>query len=189
MICRRCWFVYVFLLWKTEFYIHLTNPANIHKCGQGCGETARVLTHWGRVTHICVSKLTIIGSDNGLSPGRRQAIIRTNAGMLLIGTLGTNFSEIWIEIHAFSFKKMHLKMSSGKWRPFCLSLNVLRGIPMTGAFSEVWGVTSETMSTMTENANRMDIPSESFSPESMGTRNVNVESRASTIDGITIVKR
>ena len=35
------------------------------------------LTHWGRVKHICVSKLTIIGSDNGLSPGRRQAIIRT----------------------------------------------------------------------------------------------------------------
>ena len=34
-----------------------------------------ILTHWGRVTHICVSKLTIIGSDNGLSPGRRQAII------------------------------------------------------------------------------------------------------------------
>ena len=33
-----------------------------------------VLTHWGRVTHICVSKLTIIGSDNGLSPGGRQAI-------------------------------------------------------------------------------------------------------------------
>ena len=52
------------------------------------------LTHWGRVTHICVSKLTIIGSDNGLSPGRRQAIIWTNAGILLIRTLGTNFSEI-----------------------------------------------------------------------------------------------
>ena len=33
------------------------------------------LSHWGRVTHICVSKLTIIGSDNGLLPGRRQAII------------------------------------------------------------------------------------------------------------------
>ena len=49
------------------------------------------LTHWGRVTHICVSKLTIIGSDNGLSPGRRQAIIWTNAGILLIGPLGTNF--------------------------------------------------------------------------------------------------
>ena len=56
------------------------------------------LTHWGRVTHICVNKLTIIGSDNGLSPGRRQAIIWTNAGLLLIGPLGTNFSEILIEI-------------------------------------------------------------------------------------------
>ena len=44
-----------------------------------------VLTHWGRVTHICVDKLTIIGSDNGLSPGRRQAIIWTSAGILLIG--------------------------------------------------------------------------------------------------------
>ena len=60
-----------------------------------------VLTHWGRVTHICVSKITIIGSDNGLSPRRRQAIIRTNAGILLIGPLGTNFSEISSEIHAF----------------------------------------------------------------------------------------
>ena len=43
------------------------------------------LTHWGRATHICVSELTIIGSDNGLSPERRQAIIWTNAGILLIG--------------------------------------------------------------------------------------------------------
>ena len=83
------------------------------------------LTHWGRVTHTCVTKLNIIGSDNGLSPSRRQAIIRTNAGILLIGTLGTNFSEILSEIHTFSFKKMHLKMSSAKWRPFCLGLSVL----------------------------------------------------------------
>ena len=91
------------------------------------------LTHWGRVTHICVSKLTIIGLDNGLSPGRRQAIIWTNVGILLIRPLGTNFSEILIEIHTFSFKKIHLKMSSGKWRPSCLGLNVLKylqcGIP------------------------------------------------------------
>ena len=84
-----------------------------------------VLTHWGRVTHICVSNLTTIGSDNGLSPGRCQAIIWTNAGILLIGPLGTNFNEILIEIHIFSFKKIHFKMSSGKWRPFCLGLNVL----------------------------------------------------------------
>ena len=84
-----------------------------------------VLTHWGRVKHICVSKLIIIGSDNGLSPGRCQAIIWTNAGILLIGHLGTNFSEILIEICTFSFKEMYLKMSSGKWRPSCLGLNVL----------------------------------------------------------------
>ena len=76
------------------------------------------LTHWGRAPHICVSKLTTIGSDNGLSPGRRQAIIWTIAGILLIGPLGTNLSEISIGIQLFSFKKMHLKMSSAKWRPF-----------------------------------------------------------------------
>ena len=83
------------------------------------------LTHWGRMAHICVVELTIIGSHNGLSPGRRQAIIWTNTGILSIRPLGTNFSEILIEIYTFSFKKIHLKMSSGKYRPFCLGLNVL----------------------------------------------------------------
>ena len=63
------------------------------------------LTHWGRVTQLCVVKLTIIDSDNGLSPGRRQAIIWTNAGILLIGPLGTNFIEILIGIQTFSLKK------------------------------------------------------------------------------------
>ena len=83
------------------------------------------LNHWGRMTHICINNQTSIGSDNGLSPGRRQAIFCTNAGILLIGPLGTNFSEISIKIHILSFKKMHLKTPSGKWRPFCLGLNVL----------------------------------------------------------------
>ena len=73
-------------------------------------EVMVILTHWGRVMHICVDKLTIIGSDNGLSPSRRQAIIWANAGILLMEPLGTNFSENLIEIHTFSFKKMHLKM-------------------------------------------------------------------------------
>ena len=81
------------------------------------------------MTHICVSKLTIIGSDNGLAPDRRQAIIWTNAGLLLIGPLGTNFSEILIEILTFSFKKMRLKVSSAKRRPFCLGLNVITERP------------------------------------------------------------
>ena len=77
-----------------------------------------VLTHWGRVTHICV-------------PERRQAIIWTNAGILLIGNLGTNFSKILIKTDTFSFNKIHLKLSSAKWQPFCLSLNVLTHLPWT----------------------------------------------------------
>ena len=56
------------------------------------------LTHWGWVTHICIGKLSIIGLDNGLSPGRRQAIIWTNAGISLIGALRTNFYEVLLEI-------------------------------------------------------------------------------------------
>ena len=89
-------------------------------------ELRNCLTHWGRMMHICVGNLTIIVSDNGLSPYRRQAIIWTNAGILLIGP----FSEIFIRIQTFSFKKMHLKMLSAKWRPFRLSLNVLRLMPL-----------------------------------------------------------
>ena len=86
------------------------------------------------MTHICVDNLTITGSDNGLWPWRRQVIIWTDAGILLIGPLGTNFSEILIGIQTFSFKKMYFKMSSAKWRSFCLSLNVLtiNGIWVTG---------------------------------------------------------
>ena len=74
------------------------------------------LTHWGRVTHLCVSKLTSIASDNGLSPGRRQAIIWTNAEILLIGPLGTNFNEILIEIHRvhYDVTVMLLSTSPGK---------------------------------------------------------------------------
>ena len=87
------------------------------------------LTHWGRVTHICVGNLTIIGSDNGLLPGRPQAIIWTSATILLIGPLGTNFGEILIGIQTFSFKEMHLKLSSAKGCLFGLSLN-----GFTGAF-------------------------------------------------------
>ena len=61
-----------------------------------------ILIHWGRMTHIFVNKLTIISSDNNLSPEQHQAIIWTNSGILLIGT------------------------SSAKLRPFCIGLDVLR---------------------------------------------------------------
>ena len=102
-----------------------------------------LLTHCGRVKHICIGKLTIIGSDNSLSPGRRQAIIWTNAGLLLIGPLGTNFSEILMAVGTFSFKKMHLKILSAKWRPFCLSLsftlpNIIWALPPLSR--DVWFV-------------------------------------------------
>ena len=84
------------------------------------------LTHWVPVMNICISKLTIIESDNDLSLGQCQAIIWTNAGILLIPILGTHFGEIFSKVHTFSFKKMHLKLLSVKWHPFCLCFNVLK---------------------------------------------------------------
>ena len=85
----------------------------------------------------------IIGLDNGLSPVRRQAIIWTNTGILLIGRLGTNFNEILIGIPTFSFKKLHLKTSSAKWRLFCFGFNELmqRTLPLVNVGTEsaiVW---------------------------------------------------
>ena len=77
------------------------------------------------MTHISVSKITNIGSDNGLSPERHHAIIWANAGILLIGPLGTNFNEILIEIQTFLLKKIRLKMPSAKCGSFHLELNVL----------------------------------------------------------------
>ena len=99
------------------------------------------ITHWGRVTHICVGNLTIIGSDNALSPDRRQAIIWSSAGILLIRPLGTNFSEILIGIQTFSFTKMHSKMSSGKWRPFCPGLNVITWSHKKESRLRAWNIT------------------------------------------------
>ena len=102
-----------------------------------------------QVTHICVGKLTILGSDNGLSPGRRQAIIGTNIRILLIWPLRTNFSDILIGIQTLSFRKIHLKMSSVKWRPFRLCLNALksqvccwRGCSLRPLLREIIWVTS-----------------------------------------------
>ena len=116
-----------FISLRTTIETRLTDSGFLSHVAFTCsGEKPyQPLTHWGRVTHICVSELPFIGSDNGLSPGRRQAIIWTNDGILLIGSLGTNFSQILIKMYTFSFKKMHRKMSCGKWRPSCLGLNVL----------------------------------------------------------------
>ena len=88
-------------------------------------EGFRLSTHRGRVTHTCIDKLAIIGSDHSLWPSQCQAIIWTNAGILLIRTTWTNFSEILGVNQTFSFKKMQVKMSSAKGRQFCLGFNVL----------------------------------------------------------------
>ena len=112
-------------------------------------------THWGRVTHICVSKLTIIGSDNVLSPEGQQAIIWTNAGILLIWPLGTNLSEISIEIQTFLLKKIRLKMFSAKCCLFRLGLNVLTPHEMMGG--QLWGAIWKPMLPKWNINNRPDI--------------------------------
>ena len=81
--------------------------------------------------HMCIDNVTIIGSDKGLAPTRQQAIIWTNAGILLIGTSGTNFNEIFSEILTFPFKKIDLNVSSVKWQPFCFCLGVLIKMPVS----------------------------------------------------------
>ena len=96
---------------------------NYFKCRRRCIDITG-LTHWGRMTHICLGKLTITGSDNGLSPGRCQATIWTKAAILSIRPLGTNFCALLIEIQTFPFKKMRSKVSSAKWWQFCLGLNI-----------------------------------------------------------------
>ena len=71
------------------------------------------LTRWGRVTHICINKLT--------KPGQCQPIIRTSVGIFLIGPFGTNFREILIEIYTLSFKKIHWKMVPILSGPQCVN--------------------------------------------------------------------
>ena len=114
------------LVHKYEYYYFGT-----HEYEHSTSTRNSVLEYWEYEYQVPVpqpwcrqSNVTIIGSD-GLLPGPHQAIIWTNAGILLTWPLGTNFSEIIIKIHTFSFKKIHLNVSSAKWRPFCLGLSVL----------------------------------------------------------------
>ena len=88
-----------------------------------------LLTHWGRVTHIYVIKLTSIVSDYGLSPGWRQAIIWNNAGILFIWTLGTNFSQwnlirnSYIVIQENAFENVVWKMATILSRTQCVNIS------------------------------------------------------------------
>ena len=98
----------IFFAWNTWCLLHL------------------VLTHGGQASHICVSKLTIICSDIGLVPARRQAIIWVNAGILLIWPLGTKFSNITIETYIYSvqenaFENVVCKMAVISSQPQCVN--------------------------------------------------------------------
>ena len=128
-----------FLFWKLLYSLKFVQRHPINNKPALVQVMACYLTQWGRVTHICASKL--IGSDNGLSLGRRQAIIWTSAGMLLIRHRGKKLQWNLIEIHPLSLQKIHLKMSSVKWRPFCLGLNVLTSDRMECIQSQPLGLT------------------------------------------------
>ena len=120
IFCRRYYHDYHFVIDSAK-NVSINNVMSHY---HHCHGPHWYLTRWGRMTHVGVSKLNIADSDNGLSPDRRQAIILTNAGILLIWRLGINFSEMFIKIHTFLFEKMHLKMTSAKWRPIYLGLSV-----------------------------------------------------------------
>ena len=85
----------------------------------------RDLTHWGRVTRICVINLSPHWFRKWLLAWLAPSHYLNQCWNIVNSKLRTNFYEILSKIHMFSFEKMHLKMSSGKLWPFCLDLNVL----------------------------------------------------------------
>ena len=124
-----------FTLWWQEWSVsRWTKPISLKSLSYRWAHThtfnaTHSLTHSGRVTHICVRKLTITGSDNGLSPGRRQAIIWTNAGILLIRPLGTNFSDFFsqnsnIFIQENAFESVVCEKAAILSRPQCIKKKV-----------------------------------------------------------------
>ena len=116
------WFIGC-LLWG--FWGKLSNEASAYRACQLAAIHEDIASWYPLIFDNSLVNYVIIGSNNGLSPSRHQAIIWFSAAILSIRPLGTNFSEISIEIHTFSFKKMRLKVSSAKWRPCCPGLNVL----------------------------------------------------------------
>ena len=101
---------------RMHIYVHMSKKACVFNSSidQESKPCACALSHWGLDSHICVNKLTIICLNNGLSPSWRQAIIWTSACILLVGTLGTNFSEMLIGIDIFSFRLSVWNISSTK---------------------------------------------------------------------------
>ena len=93
-----------------QFWVPYTKRTKAWRVNSSISPCAAHTRHWTG---------SAIGWGNGLSPVWRQAITWTNAVFLLLGSLGSNFSENRIKIPKFLFIKMFLKMSSAKLRPFC----------------------------------------------------------------------
>ena len=77
------------------------------------------------MTHIRVGKITIIGSNNRLSPGRHLVIIWINVGISLIGPLRTKFSEILIFVQENVFKNVTCELASILFPSQCVKFRIL----------------------------------------------------------------
>ena len=139
---KQCWFLICEVPWHLpESNLTASAQATLYNEFQNYTFTwlpylpvANVLTHWGRVTHICVSKLNSIGSDNALSPSHHLNRCWNIVNLTLGNKLPWN---VYRNSYIFIKKNLYLKMSSGKWRPFCPGLNVL--MPPTTAVSHIQG--------------------------------------------------
>ena len=108
-----------------KMYKYEMDPTRTDRADTGCGTERRTDGVKTISPPPTPNNCVVRGHNNSLSPDRRQAIISTNAGILLIGPFRSNFREILIEIQTFSFRKYRLNVSSAKWRAFCLGLNEL----------------------------------------------------------------
>ena len=105
-LCHRIWqkdVTCISNLFSLSIVIKILNKLRLNYSRADLPNSLTHGTEW--CIHVSVQRANI-GSDNGLSPVRRQAIIWINAGILSIGQLGTSFSEFFIEMEIFSFKKM-----------------------------------------------------------------------------------
>ena len=123
-----------FLLALTSYYINGSVTGDLrrhdaHETSLQCVMWFCESSHWGRVTHLCGSKIIIIGSKTCLSSGRRRAIIWTNAGILLIRSLGIHFSEIQsksiIFIQDNAFENAVCQMAFVYSQPQCVKMEVM----------------------------------------------------------------
>ena len=115
--CRGEYFICGVIIW---IFIHTPIPHFGYRWCDFSVSPSYSLTHWGRVIkpdhHLFRQWL---GAWPATSHYLNQCWDFVN------WTLRNKLSEYLIKLYTFEFKKMHFKMSSGKWRPFCLSLNVL----------------------------------------------------------------